>query len=113
MTLTAERFTPTVSQHLAKYRADLQLVALQTLSEAAGTNRPADYISSALDVIRDSYGPREVTYLVQFLLHHAERRGLLGAEGTGVSLPPGARAASIMQPTRFDAPLGLGTGSVS
>jgi hypothetical protein len=73
------RFTPTVSQLRMKYESDLQLVGLLTLTEAERTSRPADYIATILDVIRDSYPPREATYLTQFICSHAEDRGLLDA----------------------------------
>jgi hypothetical protein len=69
--------TPTLDQVRDKWVNDLQLVGLHTLAEAARSTRPADYIAAILDTVRDSYHPREVTYLSQFIMHHAEQRGLL------------------------------------
>jgi hypothetical protein len=70
---------PTLEQVRRQWYGDLQFVGLGILKFAAATNRPADCISALLDVVRDSYQPRECTYLCEFVLHHAERRGLLGA----------------------------------
>jgi hypothetical protein len=74
---TLLRVTPTLDQVRAKYENDLQLVGLQTLAEAERSTRPGDYIAAMLDVIRDSYGPREATYLCRFIMEQAESRGLL------------------------------------
>jgi hypothetical protein len=70
--------TPTLSQMRAKYETDLQVVGLQILSDAAASSRPADYIGGCLDAIRDSYDARSATYIIEFVMGHAERRGLLG-----------------------------------
>lgn len=75
------RVTPTREQVRAKYETDLQVVGLQTLAEAARSTRPGDYIAAILDVIRDSYGAREVTYLIRFIMERAESRGLLSLAG--------------------------------
>jgi hypothetical protein len=81
MTTTAEglRITPTLSQVRAKWETDLQVEGLSILAGAAASSRPADYIAAILDTIRDSYAPREATYLVDFITGHAGERGLLGA----------------------------------
>jgi hypothetical protein len=76
---TKERYTPTVDQMRRGYHSDLQLVGLHVLSEAERSSRPADYIAAMLETIRDCYHPREVTYLTEFIMHHAEARGLLDA----------------------------------
>ena len=78
-TAAKERYTPTVDQHLGRYRADLQVMGLQTLAEAERSGRPADFLAAVLDTIRDCYHPREVTYLCKFIMHNAEVRGLLDA----------------------------------
>jgi hypothetical protein len=72
-----DRYTPTVDQMRLGYIAPLQVMGLQTLEEASRSSRPADFIAAVLDAIRDSYHPREVTYLTKFILHQAEARGLL------------------------------------
>jgi hypothetical protein len=72
------RVRPTLAQVQAKWTNDLQLVGLQILADAARGIRHADYIACMLDTIRDSYAPREATYIVEFVLHHAALRGLLG-----------------------------------
>lgn len=70
--------SPTLSQIRHRWHCDLQVNGLQALTEAARSSRPSMYIAHILDVIRDSYQPREATYLCMFILHHAEARGLLG-----------------------------------
>jgi hypothetical protein len=57
---------------------DLQVVGLLTLGEAEKSSNPGAYIGAILDVVRDSYQPREATYLTAFIMHQAEQRGLLG-----------------------------------
>ena len=52
--------------------------ALHILAQAAKTSRPALYISTMMDVIREDGHPRDVTYLTSFIMHHASERGLLG-----------------------------------
>jgi hypothetical protein len=70
--------TPTLDLVRRKYHEQLQLVGLDILQSAAASGRPADHIAHMLDVVRDSYGPREATYLAQFVMALAEERKLLG-----------------------------------
>ncbi len=77
MTGSDNAVMPTLEQVRGQWYADLQVCGLGILSGAAASNRPAAYIAMLLDVVRDSYQPREATYLCKFVMHHAEHRGLL------------------------------------
>ena len=69
---------PTLEGVRHKWTCDLQVEGLQVLADAARSGRPSDYLAANLDDIRDAYHPREATYLCNFILYHAGRRGLLG-----------------------------------